>query len=103
MGNNEVTRDAPHASQIAKTKILISLNFLLNPSIFPGSLQGLTSSFQTKYMSSGAPFVSPSANPNISPSIYPLPAPIILPSKDSKYFIIDQTNSTPVSNLRRHP
>ena len=54
MGNNEVPRDAPSASPSAKSEIPLLLDFSLDPSIFPGSFQVLTSLFQPKSMSSGA-------------------------------------------------
>ena len=89
MGNSKVPFDTPYVSPSAKTKIPSSLDFLLDPSIFPGFLQSLISSFQHKYISSGAPFIFPSIKPPILPSTDPLTAPIILLSKASIYFLSD--------------
>ena len=62
----------------------------------------MTTSFQPKYISSGAPFLSPSTKPNVLPSKYPLPDTSILTIKDSIYFLIDQPTSTPTSTIRRN-
>ena len=75
--------------------------FLLDTSIFPGSLQYLTSSLQPKYLASGAPFLCSSTKSNILPSTDPLSDPNISPRKGSAYSLSDQTNSTPTSTLRR--
>ena len=100
IGNNEVPHHAPHVSPIAKTKIPPSLNFSLNPSIFPGYFQALKSLFQLKTISGGTPFVSPSNKTTMLPSTDPLPDTSIIPSKDSTYFLSDQPTSTPPSNLK---
>ena len=56
MGNNEGPRYSPYVYISAKTNISPSTTFSLDPS-FPYSFQYLTSSFQPKYLPSGASFV----------------------------------------------
>ena len=56
MGTYETPRGTPYATPSDQPKIPPSTDSLLDPSIFTGSLQALTSSFKPKALPSSVPF-----------------------------------------------